>query len=81
MNTIFEATKFDGKRQLVSPSVIKGLSETAWLYSRSERGHFRKLGKLLANMMYCCDFALLVAITYDQDGNQTRTVICASAGF
>lgn len=79
MNTIFEAITKDGKHKLVPIAEVRGIVETTCLYSRTERGQFRKLGQMLANMMYCRGYVLLTQIRYAGDGSQTRTVVCAKS--
>lgn len=75
MNRIFEATKKDGTRQLVSPSVIRGyVDEARMVACGSMKKAMRVFGRMLANLMFVRGYVSIVEIAYDCN-SQKRTVL------
>ena len=77
MTRVYEAEREDGTRQLVAPSVISHIVETAKTYH--PRRWFNMTGKMLANFMYCSRFVRLVCIDYNGSGQKRTEIISRKA--
>lgn len=73
MNTIYEATCFDGTHQLISPATLKSIwQDFDYLPLKKRKDAFLKA---LACLAYFKNWQEIIQIKYGQDGNQSRELV------